>query len=71
MITYSGGTSPDNPNPKRIKSSINVVPNQSRTDGDHVLLSVVLDLREFLQANMNTSGRRESGVRPMTTTLDL
>jgi hypothetical protein len=71
MITYSGGTSSDNPDPKRIKSDINIIPGQSRTDCDHVPLSVVLNFGEFLQADMDTSGRRESRVRLMATTLDL
>ena len=71
MITYSTGTCSNNPNPERIKSSINIVPNHSRADSDHILLSVVLDFGEILQADMDTSGRRESGVCLMATTLDL
>ena len=71
MITYPSGTCSNNPYPERIKSSINIVPNHPRTDSDHVLLSVVLDFGEILQADMDTSGRRESGVCLMATTLDL
>jgi len=71
MIAYPAGTSSDNSDPKRIKSSIDIVPDQSRADSDHVLLSVILDFGEFLQADVDTSGRRESGVRSMATTLNL
>jgi len=71
VITYSSGTRPDNANTERIKSVINIIPGQSRADGNHVLLSVVIDLRELLHAYVNASCRRESRVRPVTTTLDL
>ena len=71
ISTNSGDAPSNNSNPKRIESSINVIPNQPRTNGDHVLLRVVVDLREFFHADMNTGGRRESGIRPMATTFDL
>ena len=71
MVAYPTGTSSDNPDPKRIKSSIDIIPNQARADSDHVLLGIVLDFGEFLQADMNTGGRRKFGVRSMATTLNL
>ena len=71
MIAYPADTSSDNPDPKRIKSSIDIVPDQSRADSDHILLSIVLNFGEFLQADMDTGGRRKSGVRSMATTLNL
>ena len=71
MVANPTGTSSDNPDPKRIKSSINIVPDQSRADSGHVLLSVVLNFGEFLQADVDTSGRRESGVCSVATALNL
>ena len=68
---YVGNTCSNNSNPNRIESSVNFIPNQPCADGDHVPLRIVVDLREFLQANMNTGGRRESGICPMATTFDL
>jgi len=69
--TYPGNTPSNDPDPKRIKSSINLIPNQSRANGDHILLNVVFDLGELLQADVNAGGRRESRVRLMATTLNL
>ena len=71
VSSYSSNTSSNSPDPKRIESSINIVPDQSRPDRDQILLSVVLNFREFLEADMDAGGRRESGVGLMTTTLDL
>ena len=71
MAAYSGTTCSDDPNLKRVKSSINIVPDQPSADGDHILLSVVRNFGELRHADMDTSGRRESGVHLMATTLDL
>ena len=71
MIAYPAGTSSNNPDPERVKSSTDIVPDQSRADSDHVLLGIVLNFGEFLQADMDTGGRRKSGVRSMATTLNL
>ena len=70
-ITYSGDAPSNNPNTMRIKGGINIVPNQTRADSDHAILSVVVNFREFLQADMNARSRRESGVRLMSAALDL
>jgi len=56
IITYPGNTPSNDPDPERIESSINLIPNQSRVNGDHIFLGVVLDLGEFLQADVNASG---------------
>ena len=71
MTTYSGTTCSDDPNIKRVKRSINILPVQSSADGDHVLLSVVRNFGELRHADVDTGGRRESGVHLMPTTLDL
>ena len=70
-IAYSCSAASNHPDPKGIESSINVVPSQPCADRDHVLQRVVIDFRELLQADVDASGRRESRVRLMTTTLDL
>jgi len=57
MIKYSGATWTNNPNPKIVKSVINIVPNQARADSDHVILSVVANFGELLQADMNADSR--------------
>ena len=53
-ITYSGNTSSNNSNPKRIESSVNLIPNQPCANGDHIPISVVIDPGELLQADVNT-----------------
>lgn len=42
-----------------IKNGARVIPNMSRADSDHMTLGVVFDLGEFLQADLDTKGRRK------------